>query len=68
MKKLGILMLSLKMLTACNNSGTLENKADSLGKQVDSLSNKVWDSGKKDVKELKEKIEDQFKKKDSAQK
>jgi hypothetical protein len=30
------------------------------------VSKKVWDSGKKNVKELKEKIEDQFKKKDSA--
>ena len=66
MKKLGILM-SLWMLTACNNSGTIENKADSLGKKVDSLSQKVWDSGKKDIKELKEKIEDQFKN-DSAKK
>jgi len=68
MKKLGILMLSLEVLSACNNSGNVENKADSLGKRIDSLSKKVWDSGKKDVKELKEKIEDQFKKKDSAKK
>jgi chaperonin cofactor prefoldin len=67
MKKLGILM-SLGLLIACNNTATLENKADSLGKKVDSLSQKAWDSGKKDVKELKEKIEDQFKKKDSADK
>jgi hypothetical protein len=67
MKKLGILMLSLELLTACNNSGSIENKADSLGKKVDSLSQKVWDSGKKDIKELKEKIEDQFKN-DSAKK
>jgi hypothetical protein len=68
MKKTGILMLALGILTACNNTGTLENKADSLGKKVDSFSRKVWDSGKQDVKELKEKIEDQFKKKDTAAK
>jgi hypothetical protein len=67
MKKLGILMLSVEMVSACNNSGPIENKADSLGKKVDSLSQKVWDSGKNDIKELKKKIEDQFKK-DSANK
>jgi len=66
MKKLGIL-LSLGILTSCNNTATLENKADTLGKKVDSVSKRLWDSGKKDVKELKEKIEDQFKK-DSANK
>ena len=59
--------MSLWMLTACNNTSTLENKADSLVKTVDSESERVWDSGKKDVKELKEKIKDQFKK-DSASK
>jgi hypothetical protein len=67
MKKLGVLMLSLELVAACNNSGTIENKADSLGKKVDSLSQKVWDSGKKDIKELKEKIENEFKN-DSAKK
>jgi len=68
MKKLGILMLSLEIVSACNNSGNVENKADSLGKGIDSLSQKVLDSGRKDVKQLKEKIEDQFKKQDSAKK
>ena len=66
MKKLGIL-LSLGILTSCNNTATLENKADTLGKKVDSISKRLLDSGKKDVRELKEKIEDQFKK-DSANK
>ena len=60
-------MLSLELVAACNHSGTIENKADSLGKKVDSLSQKVWDSGKKDIKELKEKIENEFKN-DSAKK
>ena len=61
MKKLGILV-SLAMLMACNNNATLENKADSLTKKVDSTGERLWDSGKKDVKELKGKIKDQFKK------
>lgn len=61
-------MVGLGMLTACNNTATLENKADSLGKQVDSAGNKVWDSVKVGSKELKEKIENQFEKKDSVEK
>ncbi|HEY6955543.1 MAG TPA: hypothetical protein VI385_09880 [Flavisolibacter sp.] len=61
MKKLGILLI-LGMLMACNNTSTLENKADSLAKHVDSASERLWDSGKKDVKELKEKIKGEFKK------
>ena len=61
-------MMGLGILSACNNTATLETKADSLGKEVDSLSKKVWDSGKRDVRELKEKIEKTFKKKDSTNK
>ena len=67
MKSLLILM-GFVVLSACNNSATLENKADSLGKKVDSFGKKVWDSTKKGAKELKENIEDQFKNKDSANK
>jgi hypothetical protein len=66
MKKVGILV-TLTMLLACNNSAAIQNKADSLAKKVDSTGERLWDSGKKDVKQLKEKIEDQFKK-DSATK
>ena len=61
MKKLWI-SASLTMLMACNNSGTVENKADSLAKKVDSTGERLWDSGKKDVKQLTEHIEDQYKK------
>ena len=68
MKKLGFLVVAIGILTACNNTGNLENKADSLGKKVDSFGQKVWDSGKKDVKELKERIEKELKNKDSANK
>lgn len=68
MKKTGVLMMSMGILSSCNNTATLENKADSLANKADSFSEKVWDSGKKDVKELKDKIEDKFKKKDSVHK
>jgi hypothetical protein len=39
-----------------------------LGKQVDSVGNKVWDSVKVGSKELKERIENQFEKKDTVEK
>ena len=61
-------MMGIGILIACNNTATLENKADSLVKKADSVSKNVLDSGKKDVKVLKEKIEEQFKKKDSVDK
>lgn len=67
MKKIGILMVGLGILSGCNNTASLENKADSLGKKVDSIGNRVWDSVKAGSKELKEKIEDQFEKKDTAE-
>jgi hypothetical protein len=67
MKRLLILM-SFGILSGCNNTATVENKADSLGKKVDSFSRKVWDSTKKEAKELKENIKDQFKSKDSEHK
>jgi maltose-binding protein MalE len=68
MKKIGILVMVLGILTACSNTATLENKADSLGKKADSLSSRVWDSVKSGSKELKERIEKQFEKKDTADK
>jgi hypothetical protein len=67
MKKTGVLVMGMTMFLGCNNSSTLENKADSLGKEVDSSSERTWDSGKKDMKELKERIEDRFNEKDSAE-
>lgn len=59
-------MIGSIILAGCNNSATLETKADSLGKEADSTGNAVWDSVKKGSKELKEKIENEFDKKDSA--
>ena len=68
MKKIGTLMVSMVVFCACNNSANLENKADSMGEKVDSFSKKVWDSTKKEAKELNEKINEEFKNKDSAKK
>lgn len=63
-----MVMLVAVFFCACNNSTNLDNKADSLGKKVDSFSKNVWDSTKKEAKELKEKINDQLNDKDSAKK
>ena len=68
MKGFGGLVMMIGILIACNNSATLKNTADSLGKEVDSLGSKVWDSVKKDSRELKENIENQLEKKDTADK
>jgi len=68
MKKIGFLMVAVGVLSACNNKATLENKADSLAKKVDSFSKNVWDSAKKEADKLEEKVRDKFDKKDSAKK
>ena len=68
MKEFGVLVVMIGIFTACNNSAALENTADSLGKEVDSLGNKVWDSVKMDSRELKEEIENRLEKKDTADK
>jgi hypothetical protein len=66
MKKVVILVTWLIIYASCNNAATLENKADSLEKQADSTGNRVSDSVKQGRTELKEKIENQFDKKDTA--
>jgi hypothetical protein len=63
-----MLVALLAVLTACNNSASVENQADSLSREIDSFGNKVWDSTKKGAKELKDRIEEKFEKKDSATK
>lgn len=68
MKKIMVVVVSTVLFCSCNNSTTLDNKADSLGKKVDHFSKKVWDSTKKEAKELKEKINDELNNKDSVKK
>lgn len=47
---------------SCNNSKTVEQKADSISRKIDTAGKKVWDSAKQEMKELKNKVEDKFKK------
>ena len=68
MKKKGFFVMGLAILLGCNNSGNIENKADSLSREIDSAGQKVWDSTIKGAKELKERIENELKDKDSANK
>lgn len=66
MKRGWFLFLGLAIFSACNNTATLEKKADSISNKIETFGKKVLDSGKKDMKNLKNKIHDQFFQKDSA--
>ena len=68
MKTVFSLLAILAIFSACNNAATIEKKADSVSKKIDTFAQKVLDSGKKDLKDLKIKIQNQFDKKDSATK
>ena len=68
MKKKGFFVMGLALLLGCNNSGNIENKADSLSREVDSLGRKVWDSTKKKAQELEDRIRKEVEDKDSADK
>ncbi len=73
MKKLFVILVLVGGLASCNESGTSINiKGDSLGKELDTLGNKigekaeqVWDSTKLKARDLKEGVEDRI---DSARK
>ena len=66
MQKPGFLILFVLTLTACNNSGKIESKVDSLSKKIDTTAGKVWDSTKAGFNRIKEKVEDKLDQKDSA--
>lgn len=61
-RRAGLVIIIALGTVSCNNSTTVEQKADSVVKTVDTVSKKVWDSAKQDMKELKNKVEDKFKK------
>lgn len=56
----------LAVFTACNNTAEIKKEADTLVKQADSLGEKLWDSGKVKMKNLKDDIKKTFDQKDSA--
>ena len=66
MQKPGFLILIVLTLSACNNSGKIESKVDSLSKKIDTTAEKVWDSTKAGFKRIKEKVEDKLDQKDST--
>jgi len=66
MKRGWLFLMALAVFTACNNTAEIKNEADTLVKKVDSLGEKVWDSGKVKMKNLKDDIKEKLEKKDSA--
>ena len=68
MQKTGFLILFVFTLSACNNSGKIESKVDSLSKKIDTTAEKVWDSTKAGFKRIKDKVEDKLEQKDSTDK
>jgi hypothetical protein len=68
MKKLGILMLVGVVVSSCNGGTNVTIKVDSLGSKLDTMAKKAWDSTKKGVKNLEDKLDEKFEKKDSSNK
>ena len=66
MQKPGFLLLLVFTLAACNNSGKIESKVDSLSKKIDTTAEKVWDSTKAGFKRIKDKVEDKLENNDSS--
>ncbi len=60
-----LLIMISGILVSCNESDSTENRADSLTKKVDSVAQNVWDSGKQDLKNLKDRIQNELGNKDS---
>lgn len=67
MKRASFCLVVLAVLSACNNTADIHQKADSLVNEADSLGEKIWDSGKQKMINLKEKVKIEFNK-DSANK
>lgn len=69
MKNIWILGLAALVFSACNNSGSeVKINIDSVGKKFDKAAEKTWDSTKKNLKNLKNKIKNKLEDKDSTDK
>jgi hypothetical protein len=66
MKKLGLLVLVVVAMSSCNGGTNVTIKVDSLGNKLDTIAKKAWDSTKKGVKNLEDKLDEKFEKKDSS--
>ena len=53
-------------MSSCNGGTNVTIKVDSLGNKLDTIAKKAWDSTKKGVKNLEEKLDEKFEKKDSS--
>lgn len=68
MKKLWVLGLVTLGIVACTNESSSKNTVDSLSTEIDSSFQKLGDSSRKTLKNLKRKIEDRFENQDSGEK
>jgi hypothetical protein len=60
MRKGAMLLVMVGFIWGCNDSATVQTKVDSLSKKIDSTGKRLWDSGKKDLKKLKDTIQNKF--------
>lgn len=65
MKKMWWLAMVSAVLLACSEGVSNRQSLDSLQNKVDSVAERTWDSGKKDLKNLKDRIQDKLTPKDS---
>ncbi|HEX6334349.1 MAG TPA: hypothetical protein VFZ78_08985 [Flavisolibacter sp.] len=67
--RIALVMLLMFVVAGCNDRSTsAESKIDSIGKKFDSTAERVWDSTKEKAKDIRDRIENRFDKKDSVQK
>ena len=67
MKKMWSLAMISVVLLACNAEGSNKKSLDSLQNKIDSVAERSWDSGKKDLKTLKDRIREKLDVKDSVE-
>jgi hypothetical protein len=62
MKRTAVLLVMTGIFWSCNDSGSIQTKVDTLSKKIDSTGKRLWDSGKNDLKKLKDTIQNKFQK------
>jgi hypothetical protein len=67
MKKGWVLVMVVAGFCGCNNSSPSKQAADSLDKSIDDRFNRVADSAKKNLKNLKDRIEKKIEDRDSSE-
>ncbi len=66
MKKCGFFLLFATVLMACNDSASVSIHIDSTGKKFEDKAEKVWDTAKEGLKNLKNRVDNKLDKLDST--